>query len=95
MARTSLLDVKKKSGVQILVELASSFSNREEYLNYMENIAITAFRDALKIVEEKGLEMSEGNRAERAYGRAAAFLVDQEQEIQRRLNIAVCGRVIE
>lgn len=95
MSKTSLSDVSRKSAVQILTELAASFSSKSEYIRYLEGVAMLAFKDALVLVEEQGLGVSPGNRAEYAYGRAAAFLMIQELEIQRRLNQVVCGREIE
>lgn len=94
MAKASLKDVAGKSSVQILTEIASSFTNKDEYLRYLEGVAMISFKDALCIVDEKNLNMSELNRAEFAFGRAAAFLMKQELDVQWRLNQIVCGREI-
>lgn len=94
MARAELKKVAKKSAIQILTELASGFSSVEDYMRYLEGLAIMSFTHALCAIDEQQLGVSEANRADGAYGRSAAFLLNQELEIQRRLNQAVCGREI-
>lgn len=92
---STLQDVAKKSGMKMLTELAASFTSRNEYLAYLEKVAATAFKDALCVVTDREMGISETVRSENAYGRAAAFLMQQEQETTRRLNQVVCGRVVE
>lgn len=89
-----LEDVEKKSAIMILTELAASFTDKDTYMRYLEGVAIIAFKDALCTVDEHNLGMSEENKALHAFGRSAAFLLFQENEIQRRLNQVVCGREI-
>lgn len=92
MAKANLKEVEKKSAAKILTELALGFNSKDDYLRHLEKMALVSFADALSLLDERNLGISDTVRAENAFGRAAAFLMIQEMEIQRRLNIAVCGR---
>ncbi len=94
LARARLADVEKKSGVQILTELAQGFETKDEYLKYLEGVAMLSFTHALCTVGDHNLKLSDTLKSMNAHGRAVAFLLQQELEIQTRLNKALCGREI-
>lgn len=80
--------------MQFLTEFASTFDNRDDYVQFLEGVALIAFKDALCNVDGHELNISVENQAGSAYGRAAAFLLLMELELNRRTNIAICGREI-
>lgn len=89
-----LKDIERKSAIQIVTELAASFTDKQEYLHCLECLALLALKDALCTVNEKRVGVSGINRAEMAFSRSAALLLTQDLEIQKRLNEVVCGREI-